>query len=193
MSKNYVYIRVSTEKQEYDRQIMLLNERGYNETNSVIMTETYSGKSMTNRPILTKLLQDIEKDDVIIVEALSRLARSTKDLLEICEILTKKDAALISLKENIDMTSPMGKFFITVMGAVNQLERDNTAERTKEALKVKKANGVKLGRPREVENLDQALAEIIEGKKSVKEASKHYGITQSLLYYHVSKIRKGEK
>ncbi len=190
---NYCYIRVSTDKQEYNRQLDILKNRGYDETNSLLYTETYSAKSAYNRPVLQEIFSKIKEGDVIVVESLSRLARSTMNLLEICEILQEKNVSLISIKEHVDLTSPMGKFFITIMGSLSQLERDLTSERTKEALKVKKANGVKLGRPREVENLDQALAEIIEGKKSVKEASLHYGITQSLLYYHVSKIRKGGK
>lgn len=192
MAKKYVYIRISTDKQEYDRQFMILKDNGYTEENCTILTETYSGKSMSNRPVLSQLLTDIGDNDVIVIESLSRLARSTKDLLEICEILQKKNASLISIKENIDMTSPIGKFFITVMGAINQLERDTTAERTKEALRVKKQQGVKLGRPRVVEGLDTALTEIEEGKITVKEATKKYNIVGSTLYYHLSK-RKGEK
>ena len=189
---NYCYIRVSTDKQEYDRQFHILNQHGYKEDNCTFLTETYSGKSMLNRPVLNELLSIIEKDDVIIVESLSRLARSTKDLLEICEILEKKEASLISIKENIDMTSPIGKFFITVMGAINQLERDNTAERTREALKVKKMQGIQLGRPREVKNLDPAIKAVMSKKMSITEASKKYNVVRSTLYYHIGRIKKGE-
>ena len=180
--KQFLYIRVSTDTQEYDRQIYLLNNAGYNSTNSIIYQETYSAKTM-NRPQLTKMLDEIAENDVVIVESLSRLARSTKDLLNICELLQKKKASLISLKESIDMTTPIGKFFISVMGAINQLERDTAAQRTKEALGAKKAKGAKLGRPHSIstETYNMAIDEYLNTEQSYREVAKKYGMSDVTL------------
>ena len=187
MAKTYVYIRVSTDKQEYDRQVFLLAQRGYTEENCIILTETYSAKTMV-RPVLQSMLNAIEEDDVIVVEALSRLARSTKDLLDILEIIKNKKASLISLKENVDMTTPVGKLFLTMIGAFNQFERDNTAQRTKESLRAKKDKGMILGRPTEVAKED--IYELLARNFTVRDIVEMTGIAQSTVYYYARKWRE---
>lgn len=188
MNKQIGYLRVSTDSQEQLRQEFLMKQKGYDETNTTFFTETYSAKTM-DRPVLQSILNNLNEDDVIVVESLSRLARSTKDLLSICELLEKKKATLISLKENIDMTSAMGKFFITVMGAINQLERETTAQRTKEALSAKKANGVQLGRPKSVDEdvLNQAVDYYMSSRLSYKDAAEQFGINYVTLFNECKK------
>lgn len=183
-----VYLRKSTSGQEFERQVYLLNEKGYTSSNCLWYEESYSAKTM-DRPILQSILSELQEDDVIVVESLSRLARSTKDLLSICELLEKKKATLISLKENIDMTSAMGKFFITVMGGINQLERDLTAQRTKEALTAKKASGVQLGRPKSVDEdvLNQAVDYYMTSRLSYKDAAEEFGINYVTLFNECKK------
>ena len=87
----HLYIRVSTNKQDFDRQYFILNENGYNKSNSVIHTETYSGKTINDRPVLSSLLSEVKANDIIVIESLSRLARSLKDLLSIIELLEEKN------------------------------------------------------------------------------------------------------
>ena len=81
----HLYIRVSTNKQDFDRQYFILNENGYNKSNSGSHTETYSGKTINDRPVLSSLLSEVKANDIIVIESLSRLARSLKDLLSIKE------------------------------------------------------------------------------------------------------------
>lgn len=148
MNKTYLYIRVSTNKQDYERQLFVLNNAGYNESNSIVVTETYTGTKIDGRKSLNKMLEDAQSGDVIVIESLSRLARSLKDLLSLIEILESKDVSLKSLKEEIDLSSASGKLILSIMGAVNQFERDMISERTSEKLQSMKAQGIELGRPK---------------------------------------------
>lgn len=145
--KTYLYIRVSTSKQDYERQMYVLNNAGYNEGNSVVITETYTGTKVDGRKELAFMLGQLKSGDRIVIESLSRLARSLKDLLGLIEILEAKEVTLKSLKEEIDLSSASGKLILSIMGAVNQFERDIISERTSEKLQSMKANGAILGRP----------------------------------------------
>ena len=147
MNTTYLYIRVSTSKQDYERQMFVLNNAGFNDSNSKIVTETYTGTKIDGRLALSGMLEDMQSGDRIIIESLSRLARSLKDLLALIEILEKKNVTLKSLKEEIDLSSASGKLILSIMGAVNQFERDIISERTSEKLQSMKAQGIVLGRP----------------------------------------------
>ncbi len=93
-----------------------------------------SGKTTQNRPELAKTRKAIKKGMALVTYSLSRLARSTKDLLEISEEVSKKKADLVSGTEKIDTTTPMGEMMFTLMTGMAQLERRMIAERTATAL-----------------------------------------------------------
>ena len=88
-----------------------------------VYIDRMSGKN-TDRPELKRMMNYVREGDVVIVEAISRFARNTKDLLELVEQLTEKQVEFISKKEAIDTTTPTGKFMLTVFGAVAELERE---------------------------------------------------------------------
>ena len=71
----------------------------------------------------------VRAGDMVIVESISRIARNTRDLLSIVSELTEKQVEFVSLKENIDTTTPQGRFMLTVFGALAELERENILER----------------------------------------------------------------
>ena len=112
------YIRVSTIEQNEERQRVALAK--YNPDK--IFEEKVSAKD-TNRPELKKLLEFAREGDTIVVHDFSRLARNTKDLLDIVERLNDKGVTLISNKENIDTSTPSGKLMLTMIGAIYQLDR----------------------------------------------------------------------
>ena len=141
------YARVSTQDQELARQIDALNSYGVDE----IFTEKITG-TKANRPELLKLKNKLRAGDVVIIESLSRLGRSTKDLLNLIEEWNMQEVKLISLKENIDTTTPTGKLLITVLSAISQFERDITVQRTNEGLKAARARGRKGGRGSQVKS-----------------------------------------
>ncbi|WP_219716766.1 recombinase family protein, partial [Clostridioides difficile] len=86
----------------------------------------------TKRSKLNAMLDFVREGDTIIVHDFSRLARSTKDLLEIVELLEKKHVKLISDKENLDTSTPTGKLMLTMLGAIYEFERTNMLERQRE-------------------------------------------------------------
>ena len=129
--KNFVfgYARVSTEQQNLDRQLDMLQKYGVD----FIYNEKMTG-TKRNRPELEKLLERLTEGDTVVVESLSRLGRSTKDLIWLMETFNTKGVNLVSLKESIDTTTSTGKLLFTLMSALAQFERDVLADRTKEGL-----------------------------------------------------------
>lgn len=141
MSK-IAYIRVSTFEQNTERQEVALKEIGMDK----YYIEKVSGKN-TERSELKKMMEYVREGDTLYIESISRLARSTKDLLNIVEQLKSKRVQLVSLKENINTHTPQGKFMLTIFGALAELERENILQRQKEGIQVAKANGKRFGRP----------------------------------------------
>lgn len=142
------YVRVSTQEQNEARQIEALNEKGVEK----IFQEKISGKN-TNRPELQNMLDFVREGDTIYVHDFSRLARSTKDLLEIVERLNKKGVTLVSNKEAIDTSTPQGKLMLTMLGAIYEFERTNLLERQAEGIAIAKREGKYKGRkPVEVDD-----------------------------------------
>lgn len=135
------YIRVSTIEQNAQRQVEAMQR--YNIEKWFI--EKVSAKD-TNRPKLQELLDYAREGDVVHIHDFSRLARSTKDLLDIVELLNRKGVTLISNKENIDTSTPTGKLMLTMIGAINEFERTNLLERQREGIAIAKRNGVYKGR-----------------------------------------------
>lgn len=178
--KNYVfgYARVSTEAQNLDRQLDALEKYGVD----IIYNEKMSG-TKKNRPELTKLLDRITEGDTVVVESLSRLGRSTKDLIELTETFQSKGVNLVSLKESIDTNSPTGKLLFTLMSAIAQFERDVIADRTCEGLKAARARGRMGGRPRaDPEQVKKAVKLYKTKQYSIKEIEELTGIKKSTLY-----------
>jgi len=142
------YVRVSTIEQNEARQIEALEKHGIEKW----FVEKKSGKD-THRPELQNMLDYVREGDTIYVHDLSRLARSTKDLLEIVEILDSKKVSLVSNKENIDSATPTGKLMLTMIGAIAEFERTNLLERQKEGIAIAKKAGKYKGRkPIEIED-----------------------------------------
>ena len=129
-----------------------------------------SGGGMVKRDGLQDALKATTKGMALVTYSISRLARSTKDLLAIAETLRTRKAALVSVTEQIDTASAMGEFFFTVMGAIATLERKVTGERTKMALAHKKAKGeVYAATPFGFEAIEGRLVEVKREAKIVGE------------------------
>ena len=138
---NIAYVRVSTVEQNEQRQIEALEK--HNIDNWV--TEKVSAIDM-NRPELQKMLDYVRENDTIYVHDFSRLARSTKDLLDIIEFLNGKKVHLVSNKEQLDTSTPQGKLMITMIGAIAEFEREQILERQREGIAIAKRAGKYKGR-----------------------------------------------
>ena len=131
------YVRVSTVEQNESRQLVTMENYDVEK----VFKEKVSAKD-TNRPKLQELLDYVREGDTVVIHDFSRLARSTKDLLEIVELLESK----ISSKENIDSSTPTGKLMLTMIGAINEFERTNMLERQREGIAIAKSEGKYKGR-----------------------------------------------
>lgn len=139
--QNIAYIRVSTEEQNYESQMEAMKDLEF----AKVFTEKRSAKD-TNRPELQNMLDYVREGDTVYVKDFSRLARSTKDLLNIIDILETKKIKLISIKEKLDTSTPAGKLMVTMLGAIYEFERANLLERQKDGITVAKKEGRYKGR-----------------------------------------------
>lgn len=110
-----------------------------------IYIEKISAKDI-NRPLLKQMLEYVREGDTIYIKDFSRLARSTKDLLDITDELNKRGIKLISLKEQLDTSTATGKLMLTMIAAINTFERDNLLERQREGIAIAKQEGKFKGR-----------------------------------------------
>lgn len=176
------YIRVSTTDQNTARQEVLMKELGVDE----VYIDKASGKSKDNRAQLYTMLEYVRKGDTVIVESISRFARNTKDLLELVEILTKKEVEFVSKKEAIDTTTPTGKFMLTIFGAVAELEREYILQRQREGIAIAKSEGKYKGRTRkEYPDFDKIVGLWRNGKITAVEAMKRLGMSKTNFYRRV--------
>lgn len=145
------YVRVSTVEQNEQRQIEAMQKYDIEKW----FTEKVSGKD-TNRPKLQEMLEFAREGDTIHIHDFSRLARSTKDLLDIVEMLNNKGIHLVSNKENIDTSTPTGKLMLTMIGAINEFERVNLLERQREGIAIAKREGkYKGGKRKRIDNFTE--------------------------------------
>ena len=140
MSK-VAYVRVSTAEQNEARQREALAVRGIDKW----FIEKASGKN-TDRPEFQKMLDWVREGDTIYIHDLSRIARSTKDLLDLLDVLREKGVALVSDKESIDTSTATGKLLVTMVAAINEFERANLLERQREGIAIAKREGKYKGR-----------------------------------------------
>ena len=180
------YARVSTEEQNLNRQLDQLKEAGVEKVYKEKITGTKK-----DRPELNKLLEYARKGDVIVIADLTRLSRSTKDLISLSEQLKEKGIELISLKETIDTTTATGKMMFGMLSVLAQFERDQISERTKEGLKSARARGKQGGRPTtDKKNIDNALMLYDDGKMSIADICTMCKISKNTLYNYVRARKK---
>ena len=144
------YVRCSTDEQNPARQQEMLKEKGCEK----VFSDMLSGKDR-NRPGLEEMLRFVREGDTVYVESISRLARSTRDLLNIIDELNEKGVSFVSQKESIDTNTPQGKFMLTVFAAMAELERDQIKQRQAEGIAIAKAEGKYKGRiPKEYDKYE---------------------------------------
>lgn len=140
---NFGYARVSTEGQELENQMAALQQAGCVR----LFCEKLSG-ALRQRPELARMLEQLRESDIVTVTKLDRLARSTRDLLEIADAINDAGAGLRSLSEPwADTTSPAGTMILTVFAGIAEFERKLILERTQAGRAVALQRGVRFGRP----------------------------------------------
>ena len=179
------YVRCSSVTQNPERQEVLMDRLGVDK----VYIDMCSGKNM-QRPQLQAMLDFMREGDTIIVESFSRLARSTKDLLEITDIMTAKGVEFISQKETIDTKTPAGRMLLTILASISHFERECIRERQQEGIELKKARGEYKGRvPIKIEDADFEeqykawRSKIITAKKAMS----NLGLKPNTFYRRVAK------
>lgn len=178
------YARVSTDDQNLDLQTDALHQAGC----ARIFTDTCSGSvACADRPELQRLCDQLRPDDVLVVWRLDRLGRNLQDLLGFVNDLEAQDIQFVSLTEQMDTTSPMGKLVFQMFGALAEYERSLIRERIHAGLKAARARGRKGGRKRKVDAnmLQRASALMASGTISVSEICRILGITRTTLYRYL--------
>lgn len=178
------YVRCSTKDQNPERQEVLMERLGVEK----VFIDMLSGKD-TNRPQLQEMMNFMREGDVVVVESFSRLARNTKDLLDITDKMTEKGVEFISQKEAIDTKTPVGKALLTILGAISELERDYLLARQKEGIELKKARGEYKGRiPISVDDkqFEQEYRLWKSGQITAKTAMAHLGLKSNTFYRRVA-------
>lgn len=171
------YVRVSTVEQNEARQVEALNKLGVQK----IYIEKKSGKNL-DRPVLQEMLDFIREGDTVYVHDLSRISRSLTDLLNLVELLQKKKVHFISNKEQVDTTTPTGRLFLSIVGAINEFERTNLLERQREGIAIAKRVGKYKGRkPRTLDHVAELYNMWIRREKSKAEIARDYKISRPTL------------
>jgi len=176
------YARVSTDGQRLDRQIDELLAAGVDRR--MLYQEKITG-TKRDRPELQRMLQELNEGDVVLISDLTRLSRSTRDLLNIIGKIKEKNASIRSLKDTwLDTTSqnPYNEFLLTVMSGLSQLERDLISLRTKEGLASAKTRGRKGGRPSK-QNAKGAVVEALASSgMKIMDICKETELSRSTVY-----------
>jgi DNA invertase Pin-like site-specific DNA recombinase len=173
------YARVSTDDQDLRLQRATLLEVGCKR----VFEEKISG-AKRDRPELARLFDQIRPEDVVVVTRLDRLARSTRDLLDIADKLKAAEAGLRSLHEPwADTTSPAGRMVLTIFAGIAEFERELILERTGSGRVAAKQRGVRFGRPPKLTSDQIALAQrLVSEGTSAREAAKMLGVHAATLY-----------
>lgn len=182
------YVRISTKEQNTARQDELMKSMGITK----IFTDKCSGKD-TNRPKLHEMLEFVREGDTVVVESISRLARNTKDLFDIVDILKKKGVMLVSKKENIDTTTPNGQLIFTILVGLAQFERECILERQAEGIAIAKQEGRMRGRPRKADGaFETVYLEVRTGQKTATQGARELGISRATWYRRVKEYNLDE-
>lgn len=181
------YIRVSTEEQNTARQEEALVAAGAEK----LFIDKISGKN-TKRPMLNEMLSFIREGDTLLVESYSRLARSTTDLLNLIANFEKKKINFISLKENIDTTTPQGRLILTIFAGLSQFERECLLQRQREGIEIAKREGKYKGRQpiKKPDNWETLMIDYKAGKIKASYAIKQSGLKSATFY---RKVHEGFK
>ncbi len=175
-----VYARCSTRLQNPETQLLPLREycrnRGFSEVTEYVDVGQSGAK--VSRPALDRLMKDARgrRIDAILVFRLDRAARSTAHLIAMLEEFRALGVEFISINEQVDTSTPIGKMIFTVIGSIAQLERDIIRERVMAGLERAKAAGVRLGRPRKAVTPDRA-GEVYRQTGSVRRAAEVLGVS----------------
>lgn len=185
----YGYARVSTRDQDHAGQVEALTAAGA----AKVFSEKASG-TITDRPQLKRAIAALDKGDVLLVSRIDRLARSTRDLLNVVHEVQARGATFRSLTETwVDTDSPTAKAMLTILGAVAELELGFIRARTAEGLERAKRRGVRAGRKPKLTAVQLAkAAEMIAEGSGHREIGELFDVSHTTIGRALARSRTGE-
>lgn len=195
MENVYAYVRVSTQHQNEDRQMIAMAEAGVLDKN--IYVDKQSGKDF-NRPMYQKLLKKLKKGDILYIKSIDRLGRNYDEILEQWRILTKDkrvdivvlDMPLLDTRKGKDLLGTLiADLVLTLFSYVSENERKNIKERQREGIEAAKKRGVKFGRPeKSVPNFNVAYNKWKSKEISAGDAAKMCDLKIATFYYRARQM-----
>jgi putative DNA-invertase from lambdoid prophage Rac len=190
MSQIIAYIRVSTSKQDIKTQKLEIFEYARKHNLSItkfIEAEVSSKKSVKSRRI-EELLEKLKETDILIITELSRLGRSTSEVIDLVNQIIKNKIRLIAIKQSLDITAHdmASKVMVTMFSLFSELERDLISSRTKDALASKKSQGIKLGKPKgtiqksKFDDDVEKIKELLSLGLSIRKIAKYLGLSNHI-------------
>lgn len=175
---NIAYVRVSTDEQNEDRQMIALQRYKVDKW----FVEKVSASTL-ERPRLQAMIEFARSGDTVLVTDFSRLARNTADLLQLVNTLREKDVHVISISENFDTTTATGRLMLTMLAAIHEFERNILLERQREGIEAAKEKGVYQGRKKILppDNFETFLQTIRDGSRSKTEVAAQLGVSRNTL------------
>ena len=193
--RTFAYLRVSTQDQDSEKNkaaiLTLANRRNLGQVQFV--EETVSGRVAWRQRRIAEILDDLQAGDRLVVSELSRLGRSMLECMEILAIATDKSVDVYAVKGEWQLDGTMqSKIMAMVLAMAAEIERELISQRTKEALRVKKAAGAKLGRPRgpgksKLDLYQPEIEALLANGSTQKFIAKRYGTTEGNLYNWLKK------
>lgn len=184
MARTFAYCRVSTLEQSTDNQVREIEGSGFSVEPRRVVAETVSGSTPAReRKGFAKLLDRLERGDVLVVTKLDRLGRNAMDVRATVEALAAEGVRVHCLAlGGVDLTSPAGKMTMGVIAAVAEFERDLLVERTQSGLQRAKAAGKRLGRPAALTPEQQAIVrQQRAGGVSLGVLAKQFGVSRAAI------------
>ena len=193
MKKCALYCRVSTPDQHLDNQLFQLRELAAKRGYEIVHEYTDKGISgaKARRPGLDALMADARrrKFDLVFVAAFDRIARSTRHFLQVLDELDSFGVEFVSAREAIDTSGPMGRLFLTLIGAISALERDICRDRIRQGMARRRLMGLSVGRqPLDVDH-ESIVADRLRGM-SLTEVAKRYSVSRASVVRWVREARQ---
>lgn len=176
------YCRISTKAQSLDRQRDHLLEAG---VDSRLLYEEVMTGTKKERPELMRMIENLQPGDTVVITDLTRISRSTKDLLQIIDMIKEKGGSIKSLKDtwlDTSAESPYGNFLLTVMSGLSELERDLISQRTREGLESARQRGRVGGRPRGRDDKSEYVMFLVNQGMKIKDICEKTGVSRSTIY-----------
>lgn len=171
------YLRTSTEEQRPDRQI-----DGLNGLCDELHIEAVSAASKS-RPVYERIIQQLAPDDTLVVWSLDRAWRSVVDTISAVESLHQRGINLKIVDMDIDLSTPTGKLFLSIVACMAEFERNMLSVRTKQGMEAARKRGAAIGRPRKLTDVQvmQAHADIQSGSSTITAKAKEFGVCRDTL------------